>query len=91
LWSGPAGGLSLTDPLDPTASGVFSDAIVAGDIYTIELRNSANLTLPPTFGPGSMDGLFQFSMTAGVVPEPGTLALLGFARIGLGAATRRKS
>lgn len=95
LWSGAAGNLSLTDAFDPTASGVFSDAIVAGDAYTIELRNNANIFTAgaPIFGPGSMDGLFEFSMTAdpSVIPEPETLTLLGFALAGLGVTRRWKS
>lgn len=93
LWSGAAGDLSLANAFDPTASGVFSDAIVAGNTYTIQLRNNANISGgSANFGPSSMDGLFEFTMTAdnSGVPEPGTLALLGFALAGLGVSRRRK-
>lgn len=92
LWSGLGGGLSLTNAFDPTANGVFSDAIVSGQQYTIELRNNANVSASgATFGPGSMNGLFEFSMNGQNVPEPGTLALLGLALAGLGATRRRKA
>jgi hypothetical protein len=86
-WSGPGGGLHLINPLDPTASGAFSRSIVAGQTYTIDLHNNANIS-GGAFGTGEMNGLFKFSVTG--VPEPATLLLMGAGLIGFGRIRRKR-
>jgi hypothetical protein len=90
-WSGPGGGLSLYDPLDPTANGVFSRALTAGEVYTVKLENNANVGGGNGFSlEGSMDGLFEWHIDGAPLPEPGSLTLLGIGLAALGLARRRK-
>ncbi len=77
-WSGPGGNLDLTDPYTPAATGVFSRNITAGNTYTVGLFNMGNVfTSPiPRHDSGSMDA--DFNWQVGAVPEPATMAALGF-------------
>jgi hypothetical protein len=90
-WSGPGGGLSLFNPIDPTASGVFSRALTSGEQYTVKLVTNANVSNSVGFDlEGSMDGLFEWEIGAAPLPEPGSLALLGLGLAGLGLGRGRR-
>jgi len=73
-WSGIGGGLSLTDPLDPTTSGIFSRPIIGGQIYTIGLSGGPSLATGSSQNDilsSHVQGNFSFAM----VPEPSTVIL----------------
>ncbi len=93
-WSGPGGGLPVSDPFDPTTSGVFTRALVAGQTYTIGLNGNPNVFFAGTSGSfvGSMDGAFDWSIS-GSVPEPAVWALMlgGFALVGATLRRRREA
>jgi hypothetical protein len=91
-WSGEGGGAELMDFLDPSASGTFTRNIVAGQVYSLGLDDSAGLTAAGGLHV-AVTGAFDFVMTptASDVPEPGNLALFGIAFAGLLGAARRKS
>lgn len=88
-WSGPEGDDDLFyNALDPTASGIFSAAVIAGDTYTIGLQNHLNAN--GAMSTGSMNGDFDWDITASsTVPEPSSMLLLASAMLGLRLARRR--
>jgi hypothetical protein len=94
-WSGPGGGLPLPPgaALDPTASGVFARAILAGQTYTIGLNGNPNIAFDRAPGDysGHMDGEFRWKITDAVVaPEPDAWALMITGLGSVGAALRRR-
>ena len=90
-WTGTGGGLPVSNPFDPTTSGVFTRALIAGQTYTIGLDGNPNVNFAGPSGvyDGSMDGDFSFLITAGV-PEPAIWATMLLGLFGVGAALRRR-
>ena len=87
-WSGPGGDLNLQNALDPTTSGVFTRALLAGTDYTVTLDNNAHISSDTAFATGLMDGTFNFKIAT--APEPGTLGLLATALAGFAVFRRRR-
>ncbi|HZZ66745.1 MAG TPA: PEP-CTERM sorting domain-containing protein [Phenylobacterium sp.] len=93
-FSGPGGGLLLTGVLpipDPTQSGVFTRALVAGQTYTVSLDGNPNIedgNFSANFA-GSMNGTFDWSIRDGV-PEPTCWALMLTGFFGMGALLRAR-
>jgi len=88
-WTGAGGGLNASDAYDPTANGLFSRAIVAGQTYTISVYNNANVS--GEFGLGNDGysyGKFDWNITESAVPGPA--AALPFVG-GLLLALKRRS
>lgn len=70
-WTGPGGGLNISNAFDPTANGLFSRSIVAGEQYTVSIFNNANLY--GEFGlnsDGHTYGKFDWSISESAVPSP---------------------
>lgn len=91
-WSGAGGGQPPCCASDPTASGTFTRAVVAGQTYTIGLNGNPNVSFNGAPGPfsGFMNGQFDFTIIGSGVPEPGAWTLM-IAGLGLaGAALRRR-
>lgn len=75
-WSGPGGGLLLSDVFDPTAHGLFSRPIVAGQLYTVGLQGGPGLEsicLPDCniLLSNHVQGSFDFTISP--VPEPSVI------------------
>lgn len=71
-------------------AGVISKPLVAGETYTVTLRNAANIAGGLGQREASMDGRFEWSVQGDIVPDhASTLGLLALGFIGL-AGLRRK-
>lgn len=88
-WSGPGGNLDLTNPYNPAATGVFTRSLTAGTTYTVGLYNGGNVFTAPIrrTDSGMMDA--DFAWQIGAVPEPSTIAVMGFAAAALLRRRRR--
>lgn len=70
-WSGPGGGLDVSNALDPVANGIFSRAIQAGQTYTVSISNNANIYGEAgLYNDGYAYGKFDWQITESAVPGP---------------------
>jgi hypothetical protein len=92
-WSGTGGGLPVSNPFDPTASGVFTRSILAGQTYTLGLNGNPNVGFSGPSGnyAGAMNGAFDWQITTSV-PEPTawTLMIVGFGLAGVALRRHRR-
>lgn len=87
-WSGPSGGLDLSDANDPTRNGTFTRTLTAGNTYTVGLYNMANVFVAPMLitRTGHLNADFNWRVVP--VPEPSAMFALG---LGAMLLLRRKS
>ena len=62
-------------------SGIVSLAITAGQTYSVQIQNFANISGGIGTTDAHMDGTFNFSVQSQAVPEPSTLVTMGFVGI----------
>lgn len=70
-------------------SGTITESVIAGNTYTLTLRNQANISGGLGTRDALMTGVFDFAAPAGV-PEPASIALLGAGALGLAGYSWRK-
>lgn len=92
-WSGPGGGLLLANVFDPTAHGLFSRPIVAGQLYTVGLQGGPGLEsicFPDCsiLLSNHVQGSFDFTISP--VPEPSAIILFLLGLIILNIFRRRQ-
>ena len=75
--------------LDVNTSGDLIWNLVAGDTYTLLIKNDANIQGALGTISESMDGTFKFSAKL-ATPEPSSLLLLGSGMLGLAGVVRKK-
>jgi len=88
-WSGPEGGNFF--PLD--TSGTLTRAITAGNSYTVNIRNQANIFGGLSTRNARMDGAFNWRIdtATAAVPEPSSAwVTLAFGALGAGSLLKQK-
>jgi len=92
-WSGAGGGQTLpgSAAYTPDTSGIFTRSIAAGQTYTIDLANNANVSEAAGFATVSnVSGVYNWSINGASAPEPATWAVTLVGLFGLGGALRRR-
>jgi hypothetical protein len=87
IWSGFEGNKSLS----LNSSGTLTRTITAGDTFTVNIKNRANIFGRLTTRKASMDGIFTWNIQTTTVPEPcSSFGLLALGTLGAASTLKRK-
>jgi hypothetical protein len=85
----PLGGTFVNAPVN--SSGELTALLLAGNTYSLDIRQGANIQAFLGTRNAEMFGTFDFSLVPTPIPEPATLLLFGTTAAGLGLARWRRN
>lgn len=90
-FTGSGSGAPVLNTISPEQSGVFTGMLLAGQTYSIGLNGNPNIGVAAQGDyAGRMDGVFNWKISYGGVPEPSTWAMMLLGVGLLGAAMRMR-